>query len=1118
MNGWHLVWRSLVYDWRLHVWTALGGAAAAGVLCGALMVGRSAPETLRKNLLSGLGDIDAGILFAGGFPADLAQRLEKDAGWSRNVERTAAVSMRQAVAARVDEQAQAPHVRVMGVDERFWEFFPRVNQEAKSQNPGVKGRRVALNRRLAEELGVCEGDALLVCLERPQWLPLRSVFFHRRKDEALQSLRVEVAAVLPDRGAGGFRLDSGSAIPRNLFIDRGWLNQDRDEAQALVWHGRKGCRVDDRFFLETWRKVGCPADGGWVFKCGEGELMAQGTRVLLPPRLAESLEKMAKQEGADAGVSSVYLAERMEVKGGARSLAYAMVAGVQDRGLPMKNSEMPPIWLGAWAAEDLGVGRKDLGIPVRVVFPLPDGEGRILSKKQDFMLAGVLGMDDPVLAGAWTPEFPGMTDSRKIGDWRLPFPIDWKRITRRDEIYWEKYRAAPKVFVPLAVAQNLWGSVKGGSHGKKDGLTGVRLRPPPGMTVKRLESRLSRRWLENMDFSAGGMEFRNLRQQALRAAAGTVDFAMLMTGMSFFLVAASAAFSAFMAHLLVIRRLGQMGVMRTVGGGETMTRRVVLWEIGVSGMVGCCLGAPAGVGYAKGLVALMNLWWSGAMGGLVVDLHVDAASLGVGLLGGGVLTLGMIWHSFGLAGRLTVRQQLQGLENGGGGESEKAHDWTWRRAFGLTLAAAILGTWTWFIDDTAGQAAVFFCVGILVLAGGLAWMHWGIVRTWKGRGVVAGPWALAWRGVARQRTRSLLLAGTLGGAAFVLATAGLNTVIPDDRKASGGFALRMACDFALRHPLDSPAGRRALGFSEEEERLFSGVRVEPFWLSDGDDVSCRNVAKPAQPRFLGTKLKNKNFNFKNQGGGEREEGVKNKNHETAVPAWGDADAVRWNLGAKAGDVLVFRDGRGGPLRVKIEGVLTRSLFAGELVIDEADFLERFPDERGPRWFLLAVPNDRVEQARRVLQRRLAEYGADVVSTKEVLAGYAAAQNAYLRMFLVLGGMGLLLGTLGTAAVLWRGILERTRELALLNAVGFSRRWIVGLLWRENALVYGGGIVWGTLAGFLAGAPGWAALDGDLPAARLFVWMGLLFLSGFLACGLASRLVLSERPARALRRE
>ena len=75
----------------------------------------------------------------------------------------------------------------------------------------------------------------------------------------------------------------------------------------------------------------------------------------------------------------------------------------------------------------------------------------------------------------------------------------------------------------------------------------------------------------------------------------------------------------------------------------------------------------------------------------------------------------------------------------------------------------------------------------------------------------------------------------------------------------------------------------------------------------------------------------------------------------------------------------------------------------------------------------------------MLEETLSDYGFDAASTAERLASYHRVENTYLSTFQMLGGLGMLLGTLGLAAVLLRNVFERRRELALLRAVGYGPR-------------------------------------------------------------------------------
>jgi ABC-type antimicrobial peptide transport system permease subunit len=121
----------------------------------------------------------------------------------------------------------------------------------------------------------------------------------------------------------------------------------------------------------------------------------------------------------------------------------------------------------------------------------------------------------------------------------------------------------------------------------------------------------------------------------------------------------------------------------------------------------------------------------------------------------------------------------------------------------------------------------------------------------------------------------------------------------------------------------------------------------------------------------------------------------------------------------------------------------------------------------------------------------------VTSTSDRLARLQAVQNTFLAGFQALAALGLLLGTLGVAAVQAQGLLERRDTLAVLKAIGFLpatlRRLIVG----ETLMTVGIGLAAGSLAGCLAITPlvlsgtgrmpiGWMALSGGLAAASAWI--------------------------------
>ena len=106
--------------------------------------------------------------------------------------------------------------------------------------------------------------------------------------------------------------------------------------------------------------------------------------------------------------------------------------------------------------------------------------------------------------------------------------------------------------------------------------------------------------------------------------------------------------------------------------------------------------------------------------------------------------------------------------------------------------------------------------------------------------------------------------------------------------------------------------------------------------------------------------------------------------------------------------------------------------------------------------------------------------------------------------LMLGALGLLLGTFGLAAVQMRNVLERRGELALLRATGFREWRLAQMVLLENVLLLVGGLATGTVAALLAVLPHKFTGEASIPA-ELLRDLGLMLLA-VLAVGVLSSLL------------
>jgi hypothetical protein len=194
------------------------------------------------------------------------------------------------------------------------------------------------------------------------------------------------------------------------------------------------------------------------------------------------------------------------------------------------------------------------------------------------------------------------------------------------------------------------------------------------------------------------------------------------------------------------------------------------------------------------------------------------------------------------------------------------------------------------------------------------------------------------------------------------------------------------------------------------------------------------------------------------------------------------------------DIVVDRGGR--PLRLRLVAALSDSLFQGELLMSERRFVRAFPEWEGYRFFLADVPPDRAGALTTLLESRLSDFGVDVASTMERLAGFHRVEYTYLSTFQTLGGLGLVLGTLGLGAILLRNVLERRRELALLRALGYTPSSFFVMVVAENVFLLAGGLLVGATSALVAIAPVFLDRGGRLPALTL-----ALLLAGVLGTGL-----------------
>jgi ABC-type antimicrobial peptide transport system permease subunit len=729
-----------------------------------------------------------------------------------------------------------------------------------------------------------------------------------------------------------------------------------------------------------------------------------------------------------------------------------------------------------------------------------------------------------------TPEVPGITDKLGIRDWNPPFPYDNKRVQPRDETYWEKYRTTPKAYVRLDDGQRLWGSRFGQ-------LTSIRLAPlapksgenPPDLSKAADEFRPA--LLNHLDPERGGLIFDAVRRRGLDESLGSTDFGGLFLGFSCFLIVAALLLVGLLFRLNLDRRASEIGLLFATGYSRRTVRNLLLAEGTVLAIVGGLLGLAGALLYAGWMLGFLAALWPGFL-----HLHADNAwSFLEGYFAALIVSVLTIAWAVRVLGRVSPKTLLTGetAEAMYPGTGHRPVRWSRR----LMLPAAILGVACLglggMVRDNEMQAMTFFASGALLLTAGLAAL-WSWMRGARhGRLSGHGGRALAHLGIrnaARHPVRSLLTAGLLAAAAFLIIAVesfhrdpGRNFL--ERNSGSGGFSLVAESDVPIFQDLNSTEGRDQLNLlAKDTANILNGVRYYPLRSRPGEDVSCLNLYQPRRPRLLGaprTLIERGGFRFKESEARSAEtrwQLLAETRADGAIPVFGEANTIQWILHKELGQELQVPDEHGQPVRLRIAGLLEDSVFQSELLMSEANFLKLYPRQEGYTFFLIDAPPERMSEVKGLLEKKLADHGFTVTPSAERLQTYLAVENTYLSTFQALGGLGLLLGALGLAIVLMRSVWERRGELALLRALGYRQTALGWLMLAENGFLLLLGLVIGALTALLSVAPHVFAGSGEVPVLRLLSLLVFVVIVGLAAGAAAIAAMLRAPLLAALRRE
>ena len=1082
--------RSLRHYWRTNLAVIGGVAIAVAVLAGALMVGVSVRASLRDLVLQRLGHTDRVVLSEGFFREQLAGAFGT----------AAPLIVAEGFVTAQESGRRASRVQVYGVDDRFWQFHAIERMNAPTATDAL------VSEALAAELAAAAGQSVILRIESSSAIPAESL--HGRKEDVGRTLRLTVRQVLARENLGEFSLSPRQGSVRAIFLPlrrMQTLIEQYDRVNAILVAGLDAAGVE-----QTLRQSTTVEDVGLRVRSFD-ELNVIGVEshsTILSTAAAAAALDAADQTGLHAVPTLTYLAN--SIRAGDRDIPYSTITATDLAGLGWISAEVQtqkpdPIVLNEWAAKDLRISVGDL---VSVEYYIWETEGRLATRSAQFRVARIVDMKGPAADRDLVPQYPGITDSARVADWDPPFPIDLNRVRPIDEEYWNTHRATPKAFIGIERGQQLWSS----RHGA---LTALRVVPRLGTSLDQARDAYEKALLTEIDPLEMGLSVYDVRGESLAASTGATDFGEYFTYFSAFLVVSALMLAGLFFKLGVEQRLQEIGLLQAVGLDPLVIRRLFAGEALILAGIGGAVGIAGAIAYAELIMLGLRTWWVNAVGTTALRLHVDPVSLISGAIAVVVIAVASIWWSLRALSTASTRSLLMGSDPTAQKRAKNPTNAALRSdpRTGVAAATGVLALALIAIAslEIVPRVAGFFGAGSLLLVAMLSfasvWLRHGRWGTLSGHGAFA-VWRLGWRNAAHRPARSVLCIALVAFATFVIVAVEAfkrdNTETLLDRHSGvGGYPLLMETLLPIVHDLNDSAGRDALNLPSGGE--LQSVRFDRFRVRPGDDASCLNLYQPKNPRIVAATLPFINsgrFAFHSSLAETPEERanpwllLNREFGDGAVPVITDANSMTYVLHMKLGEDFVLPGSSEQPIKLRLVAALADSIFQSELIMAERPFVRLFPEREGYRFFLADVDPALTPQVTGVLESRLSDFGVDVASTAERLAGFHRVEYTYLSTFQMLGGLGLLLGTLGLGAILLRNVLERRKELALLRALGYTQPDFVTMVVAENVLLLVFGLAAGTVCALFAIAPAWIDRGGRLPLDTL-IWL----LLGVLGTGL-----------------
>jgi len=1096
MSKLNYILKSFKFYRKQHLALVLACVISTAVITGSLIIGDSVGYSLKQIVESRLGSIEFVLQSNNRF---VRTELAKEMAAKLNA-KAASVLTLQGVLSNPENELRKNKVQVNGIDTNFWLF-------ANTKMPLLKNNEAIISQNLAEELGLKKGDDMGLRIEKIEVLPLNSPFNAERTNYI--SLRLKIIGIADKNSMGNFSLKNNQVAAYNVFVSGNYLSHELDLSgmtnTILVSQNNENslnAEQLDNALSKLWKPIDAGLKINKIDSVGGFEMVS--SRVFIEDKIASAVLNYYKE----SETFLTYLVNSLRTPRDTTPYSFLTATSLSFNGKAINDDE---IIINEWLANDLKATIGDaISIDYFVIGPMQNLKEEI----RTFVVKQIISTEDAVVNRTLMPDFPGFSDATSCKNWNANIPIDLHRIRAKDEAYWNTYKGTPKALISINAGHNIWGNKYG--H-----YTAIRFNDSaqsPKEVNKQIIALIKPQELN--------LKFVPAKREGLNAADNGIDFGELFLSLSFFVILAGIILIIVIYNLNALSRKSETGLLFSLGYKKSQIRNLQIYENTLPVLMGSIMGVGAGILFNMGILKAINSVWNAIVRTNMLDIYLKPATLLTGLLSG--FTIAMI-SIYVVTQRNLKATAIEILNNTSGLKATQTRKGKIvSKLIAFVSFAGAVSIIIYALQTSVDQnAPLFLGAGGLFLLGSLLLVRNIILKRKTRIQETLSLTGLSFKNAGRNmpRTMTVLILLSLGTFVVIITGANRKTFAGEEKlnsSGTGGYTYWAETSVPVLNDINTRYGKEKLGLVDEAG--IDSVEFLQIHALDGDDASCLNLNQVVSPRIIGvnTNVLNQRHSFSfaglmNNADKNNPWQELNKSYgNNVIPAYADQTVITWGLKKKLGDTLIYSGENGEKIYLVLVGGLNASIFQGNIIIAENNFFKHFPSADGSK--IMLVDTKGHKEVAKILSSDLQDYGLDISKTNDRLATFNSVTNTYLSVFMILGALGIFIGTIGLGIILYKNLLDRRQEMALLSAIGYTKKDIFKLIFTENLLLIIIATAIGIVSAFIGILPSLLSASFNIPQAFLFWLIIITLLNSILWTYFPIRNALKRNLISALRNE